>query len=171
MNKNNAFSIKFPLLLGCLFIFFSFSYVSATSPYDHCYQEAMRGEMGNFAEREARTACREQFPDIESKGVALPAAAIKKLQIDAGFGWGIFNGRIYNGTDYRVTQLTLRMTPIHDHSMEMMSMTSHQAKEYTIDLNLPPSSKGALSLAINADDAHIHDFQWEILQVLGHKTQ
>lgn len=172
MYKNNPLSIRLSSLISCIFIFSGTTHAGVASPYDQCYQAAMNGETGNFAERAARTTCREKFPDIESKGVALPTAAIKKLKIDAGFGWGIFNGSIYNGnSDYRITQLTVSMTPIHDHHMEMMEMTSHEAKKYSIDLNLAPLSKSALSLTIDTDDMHIHDFEWKILQVLGHKTK
>jgi len=28
-----------------------------------------------------------------------------------------------------------------------------------------------LSMALEGGDAHVHDFKWEILQVLGHKTR
>lgn len=46
----------------------------------------------------------------------LPEAAIRKLKVDAGFGWGIFSGSVYNGNEnYHVTQLTVSMLPIHGH--------------------------------------------------------
>ncbi|MBA3757103.1 MAG: hypothetical protein H0X02_13165, partial [Nitrosomonas sp.] len=49
----------------------------------------------------------------QSKLIELPDEAIQKLKIDAGFGWGIFNGSIYNGNEsYSVTQLTVSMVPI-----------------------------------------------------------
>ena len=34
-----------------------------------------------------------------SKLMELPDEAIQKLKIDAGFGWGIFSGTIYNGNE------------------------------------------------------------------------
>ncbi len=104
--------------------------------------------------------------------VQLPADAIAKLQIDAGFGWGIFSGTIYNGnSEYLVTQLTVNMTPINDHHMEIMGEMSHEPKAHKIDLSLAPLSKTALSMALKGDDTHVHDFEWEILQVLGHKIK
>lgn len=107
----------------------------------------------------------------QSSLIELPAEAIQKLKINAGFGWGIFNGSIYNGNeDYFVTQLTISMTPIHDHHMEMSMPMSHETKVHQINLQLPPSSKGALSMALAGDDVHVHDFKWEIIKVMGYQT-
>lgn len=115
---------------------------------------------------EAQVSCH------EADNVQLPTDAIAKLQIDAGFGWGIFSGTIYNGnSEYLITQMTVHMTPIHDHHMEMMGDMLHEPKAHKIDLNLRPLSKSALSMALEGDDTHVHDFKWEILQVLGHKTR
>jgi hypothetical protein len=104
--------------------------------------------------------------------IILPQVTVKNLQVNAGFGWGIFSGSIYNGNQYFViTQLTVTMTPIHDHHMEMMDMTSHEPKEYVIDLKLPPLSKGAISVAIDTDVAHVHDFEWGIIQAIGYRIK
>ena len=111
-----------------------------------------------------------QTTEHKSTAIKLPAEAINKLKIEAGFGWGIFSGTIYNGnSEYLITQLTVKMTPIHDHHMEMMGHMSHEPKTHQIDLNLAPLAKGALSMALEGDDAHVHDFDWEILQMLGHR--
>lgn len=113
-----------------------------------------------------------QVSCYEENSVQLPADAIAKLQIEAGFGWGIFSGTIYNGnSEYLITQMTVHMTPIHDHHMEMMGDMSHEPKAHKIDMSLRPLSKSALSMALEGDDTHVHDFEWEILQVLGHKTR
>ncbi len=105
--------------------------------------------------------------------VELPQQAIQNLKIDAGFGWGIFSGTIYNGNaDYHITQLVVSMTPIHDdHHMHMHAHMSHEAKVHRINLDLPPSSKGALSMALPDDVADAHDFKWEILQVTGYRPR
>ncbi|MBX3617436.1 hypothetical protein [Nitrosomonas sp.] len=110
---------------------------------------------------------------IASDLVELPQEAIRKLQIDAGFGWGIFSGTIYNGNDnYHITQLVVSMTPIHDHHhMHMHPNMSHDPKIHRINLDLPPSSKGALSMALPDDVADVHDFKWEILKVSGFATR
>jgi hypothetical protein len=99
----------------------------------------------------------------------LPQDAIRKLQIDAGFGWGIFSGTIYNGNDnYHITQLVVSMTPVHDHHMH--SNMSHDPKVHKIDLDLPPASKGSLSMALPNDVADAHNFDWEILKVTGYQV-
>lgn len=111
-------------------------------------------------------------PPSSTKLIELPQDAIQKLKIDAGFGWGIFSGTIYNGNNhYHITQLVVSMTPIHDHHhMHMRPNMSHDAKVHQIDLDLPPSSKGALSMALPNDVADVHDFKWEILKVTGYQA-
>ncbi|MER0216986.1 MAG: hypothetical protein DU481_12530 [Nitrosomonas sp.] len=109
-------------------------------------------------------------PPSNAKMIELPEDAIQKLKIDAGFGWGIFSGTIYNGNDhYHITQLVVSMTPVHDHHhMHMHANMSHDPKVHDIDLDLPPLSKGALSMALPDDVADVHDFKWEILKVTGY---
>ena len=103
----------------------------------------------------------------------LPETAIRKLKIDAGFGWGIFSGSIYNGNEnYHVTQLTVSMIPIDDHHHgEMHTTVPNGPKIHQINLDLPPLSKGALSMPLAAEDIHIHDFEWKIMKVMGYQTR
>ena len=117
---------------------------------------------------EAAASCCQQ----QSSRVELPSEAIQKLKIDAGFGWGIFSGTIYNGNDnFHITQLVVSMTPVHDgHHMHMHADMSHDPKIHHIDLDLPPASKGALSMPLTGDDVHVHDFKWEVIKVIGYQT-
>lgn len=110
-----------------------------------------------------------QYPNL----IELPAEAIQQLKIDAGFGWGIFSGTIYNGNDhYHVTQLVVSMIPIHDHhQMHMHANMSHEAKQHQINLELPPMTKGALSMPLTGDVVHVHDFKWEIIRVMGYQVR
>jgi len=118
----------------------------------------------------ASPKCCQQSANAAIALIELPQDAIQKLKIDAGFGWGIFSGTIYNGNDnFHITQLVVSMTPVHDHHhMHMHANMSHDAKVHHIDLDLPPLSKGALSMALPDDVAGVHDFNWEILKVTGY---
>lgn len=126
---------------------------------------------GIASESTSTSTCVEQPCSFE-----LPKETIQKLKIDAGFGWGIFNGSIYNGnSEYIITRLVVSMAPIHDHHhMEMMGDKhdmSHVTQIHHINLNLKPKTKGALSMALDDDVVHVHDFKWEILKAFGHKVQ
>ena len=109
-------------------------------------------------------------PPSNTELIELPQDAIQKLKVDAGFGWGIFSGTIYNGNgQYHITQLVVSMTPVHDHHhMHMHANMSHDPKVHHTDLDLPPLSKSALSMALPDDVAGVHDFDWEILKVTGY---
>ncbi|MDR4516662.1 MAG: hypothetical protein MRK00_04660 [Nitrosomonas sp.] len=122
-------------------------------------------------------ACDEQSGKKQHCLFELPQETIEKLKIDAGFGWGIFSGSIYNGNDkYIITQLEVSMTPIHDHHhMEMMGGMHHDMPHETrihhINMNLKPLTKGAISMALDNDVVHVHDFEWKVLKAFGHKIQ
>lgn len=106
------------------------------------------------------------------QSIELPETAIQELQIDAGFGWGIFNGSIYNGNkDYYITQVTISMVPIHGHGHHHMEhQDTSQARTYTIDTDLPPVTKGALSMSLPSDLLHIHGFDWKVIKLTGYQT-
>lgn len=116
--------------------------------------------------------CCQQSAAQAAAVVELPQEAIQKLRIDAGFGWGIFSGSIFNGNEnYHLKQLVVSMTPIHDgHAMHGHENMSHEPKVHQINLDIPPASKGALSMPLPNDDAHVHDFKWHIIKVMGYQT-
>ena len=121
-------------------------------------------------------ACDEQPETKQLCPFELPNVTIEKLKIDAGFGWGIFNGSIYNGnSEYIITQLIVSMTPVHDHHhMEMMGDMHdmpHETRIHHINMNLMPLTKGAISKALDDDVVHVHDFEWKVLKAFGHKVQ
>ncbi len=124
------------------------------------------------SESPAAASCCQQSGTEQSSRVELPAEAAQKLKIDAGFGWGIFSGTIFNGNDnFHITQLVVSMTPVHDgHHMHMHADMSHDPKIHHIDLDLPPASKGALSMPLTGDDVHVHDFKWEVIKAIGYQT-
>ncbi|UJP05681.1 MAG: hypothetical protein LZF61_01515 [Nitrosomonas sp.] len=121
----------------------------------------------------SETSCHPTTGSPQSCLIELPQQAIQQLKIDAGFGWGIFSGTIFNGNyNFHIKQLVISMTPVHDHHhMHMHTQMSHEPKIHRIDLDLPPISKGALSMALPNDVVDAHDFKWEILQVTGYQTQ
>ena len=117
------------------------------------------------------TPCTQQSDSKQPCLIELPEEAIQKLTIDAGFGWGIFSGTIYNGNkNYHVTQLVVSMEPVHDHHMDMHSTMSHDPRIHHIDLELPPISKGALSMPLANEDAHVHAFKWKVVKVIGYQS-
>mgnify|MGYP001565713669 FL=1 len=64
------------------------------------------------------------------------------------------------------------MVPIHGHGHHHMEHqdTLHQAKTYTIDTDLPPITKGALSMSLPNDLLHIHGFDWKVIKLTGYQT-
>lgn len=146
---------------------FSWALAGETSMNDApCSSQVTAKYTENNAAQQLRNPCY-----LES--TELPEEIKNQLKINAGFGWGIFNGNIYNGnSEYVITRLVISMEPIYDgHHMEMMGHISHEPKIHQISLNLAPLTQGALSMALHEKDAHIHDFKWEIIKVFGHKRK
>ncbi len=130
----------------------------------------------NADETLSKAPCCQSTNEKSIDWIELPESAIEKLQIDAGFGWGIFSGSIYNGNEhYHLTRLVVSMTPIHghghgDHHMGIHASMSHDPREYSITLDVSPKTKGAISMPLPNEDAHIHDFDWKIIKVMGYST-
>lgn len=93
--------------------------------------------------------------------------AVEKITIDAGFGWGIFGGSVYNGNrDYTITQITVKLTP--SQIIGTSSASPLVAEQYHINIIVPPLTKAALSMPLDADGTL--EFLWELIQVQGYRT-
>ncbi len=95
------------------------------------------------------------------------AEAVEKITIDAGFGWGVFGGSVYNGnSDYTITQITVKLTP--SQIIGTSSTSPLVAERYHIDITVPPLTKAALSMPLDADGTL--EFLWELVQVQGYRV-
>lgn len=128
--------------------------------------------MAVASESPATASCHQQSGSKQLCLIELPKEAVQKLKIDAGFGWGIFSGTIYNGNkNFYVTQLVVSMVPIHGHHhMDTHATMPHEPKVHQISLEVPPQSKGAISMPLANEDVHIHDFDWKIIKVVGYQA-
>lgn len=138
---------------------------AAPAAYEQCILDSMKGITSDRAADETRRACRESTGDkvIEAD---LPAHALGKLIVHAGFGWGIFSGTLYNGNnDYAITQITVALTPMR---MSNGGETAN-ARPYNLDLAVQPLAKGALSMPIPSDNTL--EYSWEITKARGYKPR
>ena len=95
------------------------------------------------------------------------AEVVERITIDAGFGWGIFGGSVYNGNpDYTITQITVKLTP--SQIIGTSSVSPLIAEQYHIDITVPPLTKAALSMPLDADGTL--EFLWELVQVQGYRV-
>ena len=95
------------------------------------------------------------------------AEVVERITIDAGFGWGIFGGSVYNGnSDYTITQITVKLTP--SQIIGTSSASPLIAEQYHIDITVPPLTKAALSMPLDADGTL--EFLWELVQVQGYRA-
>ncbi len=170
----------FQLTIATLLL--SGSHVSVASPlsiFSQCLEKHLAAsdtnkELSNKKNitkkiRQAQDLCRKKMSNSPRKNIKLPQTAIGNLQIEAGFGWGIFSGSIYNANkDIAITKLIVSMVPVHGPHMHHADM-SHEPREYVIETNLLPLSKSALSVALTKKDAPIHEFNWRITQAFGYK--
>lgn len=131
-----------------------------------CLQESMKGITSERAAAIAMRGCKESPGDRVTEA-DLPAEAFSKLVTHAGFGYGIFSGSIYNGNrDYTITQITIVLAPMRKKEAAGASV---EGKEYHIDLNLEPFTKGALSMPIPSDNTL--EYSWRLTTARGYKTR
>lgn len=108
----------------------------------------------------------EPYSNDSEERIQLPSEAINKLKIDAGFGWGIFNGSIYNGNDdYVIEKVIIRLIP--SQIVGTSSEIPLDTKEYIVEVDVPPLSKGALSMFLDSDGTQ--EFEWRLINVMGRK--
>ena len=138
-----------------------------SSNYHQCVLESTKGVTGNSAMEIAKSASREKFPDTKFHDAELAPEVLGKLVIHAGFGYGIFNGSIYNGnSDYTLTQITILLAPMGKKESADVSV---DGKKYNIDLTVQPLTKGALSMPIPSDNTL--EYTWTLVNARGYKTR
>lgn len=97
----------------------------------------------------------------------LPPNALARLDVSAGFGWGIFSGTIFNGNkDYAITGITVLLTPPTNNKS---AQTLGSGSEYDIALALEPLTKGSLSMPVPSDNTL--EYTWKITKARGYKAQ
>ena len=97
----------------------------------------------------------------------LPADALARLDVSAGFGWGIFSGTIFNGNkDYAITSITVLLTPPTNNKS---AQTLGSGREYDIALALEPLTKGSLSMPVPSDNTL--EYTWKITKARGYKAK
>ena len=132
------------------------------SNFRQCLKES-RKSLGNNSVQEISRICREQFPKKPPKDRDLSPDILNKLDADGGPAYGTFSGSLFNGnTDYTITQVTLHLTPIQT---EIPLITN----EYLIDMNVPPLTKSALSVALKSDITR--EFSWKLINARGYRAR
>jgi hypothetical protein len=155
------------LLMGIVLMFWSPIAIGDQLPLDNSDAYLEKVERKIVQEHESAVRLNHSMPDNDSKIIELSYEAISKLRIDAGFGWGIFNGSIYNGNDdYAIEQVIIKLIP--SQIAGTTTETPLESKEYTIDVTVPPLSKSALSMYLDSDGTQ--EFEWHLIGVRGHKT-
>lgn len=135
--------------------------------FEQCLRNAMKGVTSDRAAEEAARVCREQLPEGQAGEIDLPADALAKVIVHAGFGWGIFSGSLYNGNrNYALTQITVELTPAKKSNA---AEAPAEGREYTIALAVQPIAKAALSLPIPSDNTL--EYSWKITKARGFKTR
>lgn len=139
----------------------------ASEAFEQCLRDAMKGVTSDRAADEVTRACREQARGNRAGETDLPPEALAKMVVHAGFGWGIFNGSLYNGNgDYAITQITVLLTPMKKSDA---AQAPAEGREYDIALAVQPLSKAALSLPIPSDNTL--EYSWKITKARGFKTR
>ncbi|MBA4143354.1 MAG: hypothetical protein H0X43_10225 [Nitrosospira sp.] len=138
-----------------------------TESYGQCVLESMKGITSDRAEANTLRACREKFAEERLTDTELPADALDKLIVHAGFGWGIFSGSLYNGnSDYTITRITVLLTSMGNGKGPKAFA---DGSKHDINLTVQPLAKGALSMPVSSDNTL--EYLWKIASARGYKTR
>ncbi len=137
---------------------------SALADYDYCLKASIQN---SNQKHELRNQCDDASPDDNSNVITLPSNVVNKIKLAAGFGWGSFNGSIYNGNkDYAIEQVIIKLIPTQ--IVGTSSEIPLETNEYTIDVTVLPLSKSALSMLLDSDGTQ--EFEWRLVNVFGRKV-
>jgi hypothetical protein len=133
---------------------------AATDDYNQCIDRSAKGKSRQNTASATEAGC-EGTDELD-----LPADALGRLDVSAGFGWGIFSGTIFNGNkDYALTGVTVLLTPPTNKS----DQTPANGREYDIALALEPLGKGSLSMPVPSDNTL--EYTWKITKARGYKAR
>ena len=134
---------------------------AATDDYNQCIDRSAKGNSRQNTASATEAGC-EGTEELD-----LPADALGRLDVSAGFGWGIFSGTIFNGNkDYALTGITVLLTPPANSKSDR---TPAGGREYEIALALEPLAKGSLSMPVPSDNTL--EYTWKITKARGYKAR
>ena len=133
---------------------------AATDDYNQCIDRSAKGNSRQNTASATEAGC-EGTEELD-----LPVGALGRLDVSAGFGWGIFSGTIFNGNkDYALTGVTVLLTPPTNKSDQTLA----NGREYDIALALEPLAKGSLSMPVPSDNTL--EYTWKITKARGYKAR
>ncbi len=109
---------------------------------------------------------------------ALPASELAKVKLDGSpnhYGDGSVFGRIYNGSSYTITKVTLRITsegfvdPDEDKKLqERRKEENSWTREYADDVIIPPLSSGLVNVTVSSKNSGA--LMYEIANATGYRS-
>jgi hypothetical protein len=139
---------------------------AAADDHSQCIDRSAKGKSGQNTAAASEAGCEQRLENVGTEELDLPADALGRLDIRAGFGWGIFSGTIFNGNkDYVLTGVTVLLTPPTNTS----DQTPASGREYHIALALEPLAKGSLSMPVPSDNTL--EYAWKITKARGYKVR
>ncbi|PTR14134.1 hypothetical protein [Nitrosospira sp. Is2] len=141
--------------------------LAATDDYNQCIDRSAKRKSGQDTTTATEAGCAKRLENVGSNELDLPSEALNKLVVNAGFGWGIFSGTVYNGNkDYVLTGVTVLLTPPANNKSDQ---TPASGTEYDIALALEPLAKGSLSMPVPSDNTL--EYAWKITKARGYKAR
>ena len=141
---------------------------AAADDDSQCIDRSAKGKSGQNTASATEAGCEQRSENvgIGAEELDLPVVALGRLDVSAGFGWGIFSGTIFNGNkDYVLTGVTILLTPPTNKS----DQTPASGREYDIALALEPLAKGSLSMPVPSDNTL--EYTWRITKARGYKAR
>jgi hypothetical protein len=146
---------------------FAPSHAAAPGDYNQCIDRSAKGKSGHNTASATEAGCEQRSENVGTEELDLPTHALARLDVSAGFGWGIFSGTIFNGNkDYAITSITVLLTPPTNNKS---AQTLGNGREYDIALALEPLTKGSLSMPVPSDNTL--EYTWKITKARGYKAQ
>jgi len=96
------------------------------------------------------------------KEIKLPYEAVSKVTGNAGISYGVFSGKIYNGSDWIVTRIVVHVTAKEDNEVIRWS------RDFSEPVTIKPLTTESFSMAVAGGEG-VKETIWGIKEVFGYK--
>ena len=101
--------------------------------------------------------------EAKKKSTVLPLSEQAKVSGNAGLsGYGSFSGRIYNGSNWTITDMIIRVLP------KEKDGTVRWNRRFKTSEVIPPLSTQSIQFSVTGDDG-VASVEWSIEEIRGHE--
>jgi len=94
------------------------------------------------------------------KGIKVPIEILSEITGNASISYGAFSGKIYNGSNWTITNITFRV------QVKEKDGNIRWNRKFNESIQITPLSTSSFSISVTGDQG-IDTFDWDVVEALG----